>query len=119
MGRMTRSLNEITPEVAASAARLVRTGEVVDLGRVLDDDTPKFPGRYWHQTVDASPHFVNRRRPDAHGTGWGRNEINWITEIHAGTFQVGTQLDSIGHIQIADRFYNGWTTKQVVSSPGA
>ena len=112
------TLNEITPAVAASAARLVRKGEVVDLGRVLDDDTPKFPGRYWHQTVDASPHFVNGRRPDAHGTGWGRNEINWITEIQAGTFQVGTQLDSIGHIQIADRFYNGWTTKQVVEPWG-
>jgi kynurenine formamidase len=42
------------------------------------------------------------------------NEINWITEIQSGTFQVGTQLDSIGHIQIGDRFYNGKTTVQVV-----
>jgi kynurenine formamidase len=31
---------------------------------------------------------------------------------------VGTQLDSIGHIQIGDRFYNGWTTKQVVEEWG-
>jgi hypothetical protein len=112
------TLNEVSPAVVVSAARLVRKGEVVDLGRVLDDDTPKFPGRYWHQTVDASPHFVNGRRADAHGSGWGRNEINWITEIQAGTFQVGTQLDSIGHIQIGDRFYNGWTTKQVVERWG-
>lgn len=112
------TLNEVTPAVVASAARLVRKGEVVDLGRVLDDETPKFPGRYWHQTVDASPHFVNGRRADAHGSGWGRNEINWITEIQGGTFQVGTQLDSIGHIQIGDRFYNGWTTKQVVEPWG-
>ncbi len=112
------TLNEVSPAVVVSAARLVRKGEVVDLGRVLDDDTPKFPGRYWHQTVDASPHFVNGRRADAHGSGWGRNEINWITEIQAGTFQVGTQLDSIGHIQIGDRFYNGWTTKQVVEPWG-
>ena len=43
--------------------------------------------------------------------GWGENPINWITEIQAGTFQVGTQLDSIGHIQIGERFYNGWTTR--------
>jgi kynurenine formamidase len=112
------TLNEITPEAVRAGARLVRQGVVVDLGRVLDDDTPKFPGRYWHQSVDASPHFVNGRRPDAHGSGWGRNEINWITEIQAGTFQVGTQLDSIGHIQIGDRFYNGWTTKQVVEPWG-
>jgi kynurenine formamidase len=112
------TLNEITPAAVRGAAGLVRRGVVVDLGRVLDDDTPKFPGRYWHQSVDASPHFVNARRPDAHGSGWGRNEINWITEIQVGTFQVGTQLDSIGHIQIGDRFYNGWTTKQVVEEWG-
>jgi len=112
------TLNEVTPAAVRGAAGLVRRGVVVDLGRVLDDDTPKFPGRYWHQTVDASPHFVNSRRPDAHGSGWGRNEINWVTEIQTGTFQVGTQLDSIGHIQIGDRFYNGWTTKQVVEEWG-
>jgi hypothetical protein len=52
------------------------------------------------------------------GKGWGKNQINWITEIQTGTFQVGTQLDSIGHIQIGDRFYNGWTTREVVESWG-
>jgi kynurenine formamidase len=112
------TLNEITPAVILSAARLVRSGTVVDLGRVLDEKTPKFPGRYWHQTLDATPHFENLRRPDAAGKGWGRNQINWITEIQAGTFQVGTQLDSIGHIQIGDRFYNGWTAKDVVEASG-
>jgi kynurenine formamidase len=104
--------------VVRAATALVKTGAVVDLGRVLDDDTPKFPGRYWHQTVDVSPHFANLRRPDTEGKGWGKNQINWITEIQVGTFQVGTQLDSIGHIQIGDRFYNGWTTRDVVESWG-
>ncbi|MCC8988186.1 MAG: cyclase family protein [Candidatus Contendobacter sp.] len=112
------TLNEITPDRVRAAAALVKTGTVVDLGRVLDEDTPKFPGRYWHQTVDVSPHLTNPRRPDAVDKGWGKNQINWITEIQAGTFQVGTQLDSIGHIQIGDRFYNGWTTRQVVESWG-
>jgi kynurenine formamidase len=68
--------------------------------------------------VDVSPHFENPRRPDAVGKGWGKNQINWITEIQAGTFQVGTQLDSIGHIQIGERFYNGWTAQQVVEPYG-
>jgi kynurenine formamidase len=112
------TLNEVTPAAVRAGAGLVRRGEVVDLGRVLDENTPKFPGRYWHQTVDVSAHFVNARRPDASGAGWGRNAINWITEIQAGTFQVGTQLDSIGHIQVGDRFYNGWTTQQVVEEWG-
>lgn len=103
------TLNEITPEVVARAAGLVKRGQTVDLGRVLDEDTPKFPGRFWHQTLDLSAHYVNGRRPDAVGAGWGENQINWVGEVQTGTFQVGTQLDSIGHIQIGDRFYNGWT----------
>lgn len=112
------TLNEITPAVVRSAAQLVKRGNVIDLGRVLDENTPKFPGRYWHQTVDVSAYSSNARRGDAVGKGWGRNQINWITEIQAGTFQVGTQLDSIGHIQIGDRFYNGWSVKDLVEAWG-
>lgn len=112
------TLNEITPAVVKEAAALVKRGTVVDLGRVLDENTPKFPGRFWHQTVDVSPQFVNARRMDAHGQGWGRNEINWITEIQSGTFQVGTQLDAIGHLQIGDRFYNGWRARDIVEPWG-
>jgi kynurenine formamidase len=112
------SLNEITPAVTRAAAGLVRRGRVVDLGRILDEDTPKFPGRYWHQTLDITPHYENLRRADSGGQGWGKNQINWITEIQSGTFQVGTQLDSIGHIQAGERFYNGWTTRDLVQSNG-
>ena len=88
------SLNELSPERVAAAVRLVRTGERLSLGRIIDENIPVFPGRYWRQTVDLSPHVTNLRRSDAHGKGWGKEEINWITEL-----QVGTQLDSIGHIQ--------------------
>jgi len=112
------SLNEITPAGVLAAVALVKRGVVADLGRVLDEDTPKFPGRYWHQIVDLSAHVTNPRRPDAVGKGWGKNAINWITEIQAGTFQVGTQLDAIGHIQIGDRFYNGWRVQDIVEPWG-
>jgi kynurenine formamidase len=112
------TLNELTPARVVDAVRLVRQGERVSLGRVLDKDTPVFPGRYWHQSVDLAPLITNLRRTDAHGRGWGLNEINWITEIQVGTFQVGTQLDSIGHLQIGDRFYNGWKTLDVVEDWG-
>ncbi|MGH8548867.1 MAG: cyclase family protein [Methylococcales bacterium] len=112
------TLNEISPAAVIAGAALVRSGTVVDLGRVLDEQTPKFSGRYWHQTLDVTPHFENLRKPDAVGKGWGKNQINWITEIQIGTFQVGTQLDSIGHIQIGDRFYNGWTTRDIVEASG-
>ena len=112
------SLNELTPERVAAAVRLVRTGERLSLGRIIEENIPVFPGRYWRQTVDLSPHVTNLRRPDAHCKGWGKEEINWITELQVGTFQVGSQLDSIGHIQIGDRFYNGWKVVDVVESWG-
>ncbi|MDZ3838316.1 MAG: cyclase family protein [Rhodospirillales bacterium] len=112
------TLNELTPERVLAAVGLVRKGERVSLGRVIDETIPTFPGRYWRQTIDLAPHLTNRRRPDAHGIGWGQEELNWITEIQVGTFQVGTQLDSIGHIQIGDRFYNGWKLDDVVESWG-
>jgi kynurenine formamidase len=112
------TLNELTPERVLAALRLVRTGERLSLGRVIDENIPVFPGRYWRQTIDMTPHVTNLRREDASGKGWGKEEINWITEIQAGTFQVGTQLDSIGHIQIGDRFYNGWKVADVVESWG-
>lgn len=112
------TLNEISPQVVAQAVRLVKRGETVNLGRVLAEDTPKFPGRHWHQSLDLSPHFTNPRRPDAAGRGWGKNEINWVAEVQTGTFQVGTQLDSIGHIQIGERFYNGWTLRDLVEPWG-
>ncbi len=112
------TLNEITPAAVKAAVGLVKSGNVIDLGRVLDEKTPKFPGRFWHQVVDTSAHFTNLRRPDRVGKGWGKNQINWITEIQTGTLQVGTQLDSLGHIQIGDRFYNGWRTEDVVESWG-
>jgi kynurenine formamidase len=112
------TLNEITPEVTAKAARLVRQGRTLDLGRVLDSDTPKFRGRYWHQSVDVSAHYTNPRRADSDGIGWGRNRVNWIGELQTGTFQVGTQLDSIGHLQIGQRFYNGWTVADLVEPWG-
>lgn len=68
-----------------------------------------FEGRYWHQHVDDSAHLTR---------GEGDNRVNWITEIQTGTFQVGTQLDSLGHLQIGDRFYNGWTVEEIVAPWG-
>jgi kynurenine formamidase len=112
------SLNEITPAITARATSLVKQGRTIDLGRILDADVPKFPGRYWQQTIDATAPYTNLQRSDASPFGWGENHINWITEIQAGTFQVGTQLDSLGHLQIADRFYNGWRAREMIAADG-
>ncbi|MCI0552772.1 MAG: cyclase family protein [Anaerolineae bacterium] len=112
------SLNEITPEKIVAASRLVQKGEVYDLGRVLHADVPRFEGRYWQQTLISSSHIINPRRPDGLSDGWGQNRINWITELVTGTMQIGTHLDALNHLQIGDRFYNGFQARDIVEEWG-
>lgn len=110
------TLNEITPAKTVEAARLAREGVVYDLGRELHADAPRFEGRYWRQTLVSSAHQINARRPG--DGGWGRNGLNWITELVTGTLQIGTHLDGLNHLQIGDRFYNGWRTQEIVEEWG-
>jgi hypothetical protein len=80
-------LNHITDAKRAEAMRLVSTGRMYDLGRVLDENAPVFPGRHFRQTLVTTAHHSD---PDI---GVGDNKVNWVTEILSGTTQVGTHLD--------------------------
>src|SRR4051794_20217625 len=104
-------LNHITDASRAAALRLARTGRLYDLGRVLDEDVPAFPGRYFRQTLVTTAHHGN-------GGGLGANWVNWITEQVAGTQQIGTHLDALSHVQIGDRGYNGWTVTELAGTAG-
>jgi kynurenine formamidase len=112
------SLNEITPAKIVAAARLVQKGQVYDLGRVLHANAPRFEGRYWQQTLVSSSHIINPRRPNSPLDGWGQNRLNWITELVTGTMQMGTHLDALNHLQISDRFYNGFQARDIVEEWG-
>lgn len=112
------TLNEIAPPKVVEAARLVRHGKVYDLGRTLHADVPRFEGRFWRQTLISSAHMINARRSDGDDGGWGRNHLNWVTELVTGTMQIGTQLDGLNHLQIGDRFYNGWRARDIVEEWG-
>ena len=112
------TLNEVTPAKIVAATRLVRTGRVYDLGRTLHADVPRFEGRFWRQILVSSAHLINARRPGGGGGGWGANRLNWITELVTGTLQIGTQLDGLNHLQIGDRFYNGWRAADIVEEWG-
>jgi kynurenine formamidase len=112
------SLNEITPAAIVAAARLVREGRVFDLGRILDETVPHFPGRFWRQTLVSNAHLNNPARPEGTEGGWGKNQVNWLIELATGTFQIGTQLDGLNHLQIGDRFYNGHRARDIVEDWG-
>jgi len=104
-------LNHISDATRAAALQLVRSGRIYDLGRVLDQDVPAFGGRYFRQTLVTTAHHSN-------GGGLGTNRVNWITEQVAGTQQVGTHLDALGHLQIGDRGYNGWSVGELAGAAG-
>src|SRR3954447_22839521 len=93
------------------ALGLVRHGRLYDLGRVLDENVPAFPGRFFRQTLVTTAHHAN-------GEGVGDNRVNWITEQVAGTQQLGTHLDALSHLQMGDRGYNGWSVAELAGTAG-
>jgi len=104
-------LNHIGPAKRLQALSLVRTGRLYDLGRVLDEHVPVFPGRAFHQTLVTTAHHANMG-------GIGENRVNWITEVLSGTTQLGTHLDALSHLQIGDRAYNGHRVDDIASPSG-
>jgi kynurenine formamidase len=104
-------LNHVTAEKRLQALGLVREGRLYDLGRILDEHVPVFPGRAFHQTLVTTAHHANMG-------GLGENQVNWIIETISGTTQLGTHLDALSHLQIGHRAYNGLTVDQLAGPAG-
>ena len=105
-------LNHVDDAKRRAAMALVREGRLYDLGHVLDENCPVFPGRYFRQTLVTTAHHGNAQMPV------GENDVNWITEIVSGTTQLGTHLDTLGHLQQGGRGYNGWTVSELAGPAG-
>jgi kynurenine formamidase len=105
-------LNHVDDAKRRQALALVREGRLFDLGRVLDESVPVFPGRYFRQTLVTTAHHANGNG------GVGENQVNWVTEQVAGTMQLGTHLDALSHLQIGDRGYNGWSVAELAGTAG-
>ncbi len=104
-------LNHIDDAKRLQALASVREGRVYDLGHVLDEHVPVFPGRAFHQTLVTTAHHANMG-------GVGDNQVNWITEVVSGTTQLGTHLDALSHLQIGDRGYNGHRVSEIATPAG-
>jgi kynurenine formamidase len=105
-------LNHVTDAKRAAALASVREGRLYDLGRVLHEDIPVFPGRFFRQTLVTTAHHANAVEMV------GRNDVNWVTEQVSATMQLGTHLDALSHLQIGDRGYNGWTVAELAGTTG-
>ena len=87
--------NHMKPETVLRATRLIRTGEVFELGRVLRSDMPFSVGRRFEmETKRTTMNSGTNRR--------GSNEEIVFSEIG----QVGTQFDGFTHQTIGDSLYN-------------
>jgi kynurenine formamidase len=105
-------LNHVDEAKRLAALQLVREGRLYDLGRILDENCPVFPGRYFRQTLVTTAHHANVAMPV------GANMVNWVTEVVSGTMQLGTHLDALSHLQVGDRGYNGWTVAELAGPAG-
>ncbi len=101
------SMNLMTPERAKKAAAMIRTGETVELGHVLEERIPTFGTRRF--SMHLKQQFMN---PQANRRG--SNEEILITEIG----QVGTQFDGFPHQTIGDEAYNCVNVPSITSRSG-
>ena len=99
--------NHMKPETVLRAVRLIRTGEVFELGRPLKTDMPFSTGRRFEMEV-------KRTNMNAGSNRRGSNEEIVFTELG----QVGTQFDGFTHQTIGDSLYNCVKVADVATRSG-
>ncbi len=99
--------NHMKPETVLRATRLIRTGEVFELGQVLRTDMPFSTGRRFEMEV-------KRTNMNAGSNRRGSNEEIVFSEIG----QVGTQFDGFTHQTIGDSLYNCVKVADVATRAG-
>jgi kynurenine formamidase len=99
--------NHMKPETVLRAARLIKTGEVFELGRVLTESMPLSAGRRFE--------IITKRTRNDPGTNHrASNEELVVAEIG----QVGTQFDTFSHQMIGTSMYNCFKLDDVASRTG-
>ena len=99
--------NLMKPETVMNAAKLIKTGEVIELGHVLSQTMPFFGTRRFDMHIKRT--FMNQpsnRR--------GSNEEIVISEIG----QVGTQFDGFAHQTHENSHYNCFKTDEISTRGG-
>ena len=99
--------NHMKPETVLRAARLIKTGEVFELGRVLTESMPLSAGRRFE--------IITKRTRNDPGTNHrASNEELVVAEIG----QVGTQFDTFSHQMIGTTMCNCFNLDVVASRTG-
>ena len=99
--------NHMKPQAVLNAAKLIKTGEVIELGHVLSGNIPFSGTRRFDVHVKRT--FMN---PQSNNRG--SNEEMVISEIG----QVGTQFDGFAHQTHGNSHYNCFKTDQIATRTG-
>jgi len=106
-GDQKGAANHMKPETVLRAARLIRAGQVFELGRPLAESMPLQATRTFElHTKRTSPNAGSNRR--------GSNEEIVLAEIG----QVGTQFDGLTHQTIGGSLYNCFQVDEVATRNG-
>ena len=106
-GDQRGSGNHMKPESVLKAARLIKTGEVFEIGHVLEANMPLSGTRRFD--VHTKRTFMN---PQSNRRG--SNEELVVSEIG----QVGTQFDTFPHQTIGDSLYNCFKVEEIQTRTG-
>jgi kynurenine formamidase len=106
-GDQRGAANHMKPETVLRAARLIRTGQVFELGRVLTPSMPLSATRRFEM-------FTKRTQMNAGSNRRGSNEELVVAEIG----QVGTQFDGFSHQTIGNSMYNCFKVDEVATRDG-
>src|SRR5258705_9386776 len=99
--------NHMKPETVLRATRLIRTGEVIEIGHVLSADMPISSTRRFDVPVKRT--FMN---PQSNRRG--SNEEVVLSEIG----QVGTQFDGFAHQTIENSLYSCFKLDEIATRTG-
>ena len=105
----------ITPAKVLEAARLIKTGKIYPLGRVLEPGIPNFGERIGARIVIPGTPT---------GGPFGKQKLYYHDEFFVGEIaQTGSQFDGLGHIGMVAgdgkiRYYNGFTQDEVGAAYG-
>jgi kynurenine formamidase len=106
-GDQRGSANHMKPETVLRATKLIRAGEVIELGHALSQNMPFFGTRRFD--VHTKRTFMN---PQSNRRG--SNEELVVSEIG----QVGTQFDGFAHQTIGDSMYNCFKVDEAATRNG-
>ena len=101
------SANHMKPASVMNATKLIRTGEVIEIGHVLNNNMPIQSTRGFH--VHTKRTFMNPQSNQR-----GSNEEVVITELG----QVGTQFDGFTHQTHGDSLYNCLKVSEIAGRTG-